>query len=179
MVELAARIEALQSRMTALRTRLAEAATAQGKLVELTTIGFEKIPESQVAACYDMLSQMLRNAIEHGIETPAQRRAVGKPATVHGRRRLVAVNYEGHQSQCYVAMSWRDLDGRTASLVRGRLLIAEKRQLDRLDALWTTQYGIVLSAKLGAVAGFNGEAIRSLDVKLGRKGGQIRSFSMK
>ena len=55
-------------------------ATAQGKLVELTTIGFEKIPESQVAACYDMLSQMLRNAIEHGIETPAQRRAVGKPA---------------------------------------------------------------------------------------------------
>jgi CheY-like chemotaxis protein len=55
-------------------------ATAQGKLVELTTIGFEKIPESQVPACYDMLSQMLRNAIEHGIETPAQRRAVGKPA---------------------------------------------------------------------------------------------------
>jgi eukaryotic-like serine/threonine-protein kinase len=55
-------------------------AAAQGKLVELTTIGFEKIPESQVAACYDMLSQMLRNAIEHGIETPAQRRAAGKPA---------------------------------------------------------------------------------------------------
>ena len=54
-------------------------ATARGKLVELTTIGFEKIPESQVAACYDMLSQMLRNAIEHGIETPAQRRAAGKP----------------------------------------------------------------------------------------------------
>jgi hypothetical protein len=35
-----------------------------------------------------------------------------------------------------------------------------------------------LDIKLGAVAGFNGEAIRSLDVKLGRKGGQIRSFSM-
>ena len=29
------------------------------------------------------------------------------------RRRLVAVNYAGHQSQCYVAMPWRDLDGRT------------------------------------------------------------------
>ena len=54
-------------------------AAAQGKLVELTTIGLEKIPESQTAACYDMLSQMLRNAIEHGIETPAQRRAAGKP----------------------------------------------------------------------------------------------------
>jgi hypothetical protein len=27
-------------------------------------------------------------------------------------RRLVAVNYAGHQSQCYVALPWRDLDGR-------------------------------------------------------------------
>ena len=27
-------------------------------------------------------------------------------------RRLVAVNYAGHQSQCYVAMPWMDLDGR-------------------------------------------------------------------
>ena len=28
-------------------------------------------------------------------------------------RRLVAVNYAAHQSQCYVAMPWRDLEGRT------------------------------------------------------------------
>ncbi len=28
-------------------------------------------------------------------------------------RRLVAVNYAAHQSQCYVAMPWPDLDGRT------------------------------------------------------------------
>ena len=28
------------------------------------------------------------------------------------RRRLVAVNYAGHQSQCYVAMPWTDLEGR-------------------------------------------------------------------
>jgi hypothetical protein len=33
--------------------------------------------------------------------------------TGEGRRRLVAVNYAGHQSQCYVSMPWRDLDGRT------------------------------------------------------------------
>jgi len=57
-----------------------QVATGHGKLVELTTIGLEKIPEAQQAACYDMLSQMLRNSIEHGIEPPAQRRAAGKPA---------------------------------------------------------------------------------------------------
>ena len=28
-------------------------------------------------------------------------------------RRLVAVNYAAHQSQCYVTLPWRDLDGRT------------------------------------------------------------------
>jgi glycosidase len=30
-----------------------------------------------------------------------------------GSRRLVAVNYADHQSQCYVAMPWHDLDGPT------------------------------------------------------------------
>jgi alpha amylase-like protein len=29
------------------------------------------------------------------------------------RRRLIAVNYADHPSQCYVSMPWRDLDGRT------------------------------------------------------------------
>lgn len=53
---------------------------AQGKLIQLTTIGLEQVPEIQVASFYDMLSQMLRNAIEHGIESPAQRRAAGKNA---------------------------------------------------------------------------------------------------
>jgi glycosidase len=33
--------------------------------------------------------------------------------TAGSKRRLVAVNYAGHQSQCYLAMPWRDLDGRT------------------------------------------------------------------
>ena len=55
-------------------------AGAQGKLIELTAIGLDRVPEIHVAAFYDMLSQMLRNAIEHGIEAPAQRRAAGKSA---------------------------------------------------------------------------------------------------
>ncbi len=55
-------------------------AEAQGKLIQLTSIGLEHVPDIQVAAFYDMLSQMLRNAIEHGIEIPAQRRAGGKNA---------------------------------------------------------------------------------------------------
>jgi hypothetical protein len=62
----------------ALQQLAAQQAADQGKSVELTTIGLEQVPELHAAAFYDMLSQMLRNAIEHGIETPAQRRAAGK-----------------------------------------------------------------------------------------------------
>lgn len=62
----------------ALQQLAAQLATAEGKSVELTTIGLDQVPEIHAAAFYDMLSQMLRNAIEHGIEMPAQRRAAGK-----------------------------------------------------------------------------------------------------
>jgi two-component sensor histidine kinase len=64
----------------ALRQLSEQLAAEQGKLVQLTTIGLDQVPEIQVAAFYDMLSQMLRNAIEHGLEPPAQRRAAGKAA---------------------------------------------------------------------------------------------------
>jgi Histidine kinase-, DNA gyrase B-, and HSP90-like ATPase len=66
--------------LLALQQLAAQQATALGKSVELTMIGLEQVPEIHVGAFYDMLSQMLRNAIEHGIETPAQRRAAGKSA---------------------------------------------------------------------------------------------------
>ncbi|MGH8253524.1 MAG: ATP-binding protein [Steroidobacteraceae bacterium] len=66
--------------LLALQQLAAQQAAAQGKSVELTAIGLEQVPEIHAAAFYDMLSQMLRNAIEHGIETPAQRRAAGKNA---------------------------------------------------------------------------------------------------
>jgi hypothetical protein len=66
--------------LLALQQLVSQQAAAQGKSVELTAIGLDRVPEVHAAAFYDMLSQMLRNAIEHGIETPAQRRAAGKNA---------------------------------------------------------------------------------------------------
>ena len=62
----------------ALQQLAAQVAAAQDKVVVLTTIDLDQVPEIHAGAFYDMLSQMLRNAIEHGIETPAQRRAAGK-----------------------------------------------------------------------------------------------------
>ncbi len=53
-------------------------AAQQGKRVELALMGLAEVPESLYSSVYDILAQLLRNAIEHGIEPPAQRSAAGK-----------------------------------------------------------------------------------------------------
>jgi two-component system chemotaxis sensor kinase CheA len=42
-------------------------------------MGLEDIPEQWISTLFDALGQLLRNAIEHGIETPEQRISRGKP----------------------------------------------------------------------------------------------------
>jgi hypothetical protein len=46
------------------------------------------------------------------------------------------------------------------------------------EKLKTSAPDLDLDIKLGAVAGFNGEALRSVDLKLARRAGQIRSFAL-
>ncbi|MGE5344646.1 MAG: hypothetical protein ACM3JH_01730, partial [Acidithiobacillales bacterium] len=50
------------------------------------------------------------------------------------RRRLVAVNYAGHQSQCYVALPWGDLSGRVWRLADRLGPAAYERDGDDLAA---------------------------------------------
>jgi two-component system, chemotaxis family, sensor kinase CheA len=54
-------------------------ATEQGKRVALVTMGLEDIPEPWISTLFDLLGQLLRNSIEHGIETPQQRAERAKP----------------------------------------------------------------------------------------------------
>jgi signal transduction histidine kinase len=80
----AAELEASQRRaqpkLAAALTQLAERfALEQDKHVALVTMGLEDIPEQWISTLFDALGQLLRNAIEHGIEAPEQRIAQGKP----------------------------------------------------------------------------------------------------
>jgi two-component system chemotaxis sensor kinase CheA len=50
-----------------------------GKKVSLVTMGLEDIPEDWSSVLFDLLGQLLRNTVEHGIEEPAQRIALAKP----------------------------------------------------------------------------------------------------
>lgn len=60
-----------------------------GKPIELVTTGEEtELDRSMVDVIADPLVHMVRNAIDHGIESPEERRAAGKPA--QGRIRITA-----------------------------------------------------------------------------------------
>ncbi|HEY6453470.1 MAG TPA: ATP-binding protein [Steroidobacteraceae bacterium] len=69
-----------QPKLAAALQQLAERIAGEhGKHITLVTLGLEEIPESWTSTLFDMLGQMLRNAIEHGIEAPDRRLGREKP----------------------------------------------------------------------------------------------------
>ena len=65
--------------VTALQQLSDKFALEQGKRVALVTMGLEDIPEAWISTLFDLLGQLLRNSIEHGIEAPALRAERAKP----------------------------------------------------------------------------------------------------
>ena len=65
--------------VTALQQLSDKFAIGQGKRVALVTMGLEDIPEGWVSTLFDLLGQLLRNSIEHGIEAPPLRAERAKP----------------------------------------------------------------------------------------------------
>lgn len=63
-----------------LRNLTMEEARALGRSARLLTRGFVEIPPRYVSVVKEICIQMIRNAIAHGIEPPAQRVQLGKPA---------------------------------------------------------------------------------------------------
>jgi len=56
-----------------------QSAAQQAKQISLVLLGLEVIPEDWHSALFDVLNQLVRNAVEHGIEAPATRGAQQKP----------------------------------------------------------------------------------------------------
>lgn len=83
------RWERLETRLQAFATQARKLATQLGKPgleVEVRAAG--AVPPGQLEALWLDLVHVVRNAVDHGIEAPEQRRAAGKPA--EGRLRLTA-----------------------------------------------------------------------------------------
>lgn len=72
-----------------------DVARASGKQINLVVDGATtELDRSLIEVIGDPLIHLLRNAVDHGIETPAEREAAGKSAT--GTVKLAAAHVEGH-----------------------------------------------------------------------------------
>jgi two-component system chemotaxis sensor kinase CheA len=79
-----------------------ELAKDLGKDVELTIEGAEtEVDRVVVDSLYDPLVHMLRNALDHGVESPEERRAAGKPA------KAIAMVMKGTVPAQWHAHVWR------------------------------------------------------------------------
>ena len=102
-----------------------------GKHVELELVGQDtELDRTVVDAIGDPLVHLVRNALDHGLETPAEREAIGKPAA--GKVRISA-RHAGGNVVLTVADDGRGVDRRAvaAKAVRAGLMSAD--QADGID----------------------------------------------
>jgi two-component system chemotaxis sensor kinase CheA len=121
----------MRSRMLPVRSVLSrlprlvrDVAVKCGKKVDLVTAGEEtELDRSVIEEISDPLVHILRNAVDHGIESPEERRTAGKPET--GTISVTAWNQE-----TYIYLSVRD-DGRGIDTAALRRKVVEKGLMTR------------------------------------------------
>ncbi|HML98779.1 MAG TPA: chemotaxis protein CheA [Tepidiformaceae bacterium] len=114
----------VRSVLTRLPRLVRDVATKCGKKVELVTAGEEtELDRSVIEEISDPLVHILRNAVDHGIETPEERRAAGKPET--GLVTVTAWNQE-----TYIYLSVKD-DGKGIDTAALRRKVVEKGMMSR------------------------------------------------
>ena len=122
----------VRSVLTRLPRLVRDVATKCGKKVELLTAGEEtELDRSVIEEISDPLVHILRNAVDHGIETPEERRAAGKPET--GTVTVTAWNQE-----TYIYLSVKD-DGKGIDTRTLRNKVVEKGLMSREAAESATE----------------------------------------
>jgi len=113
-----------------------DTAQALGKQVSLEISGEEtELDKSVVERIADPLTHLVRNAIDHGIETPAERQQAGKPP--EGRLRLTAY-HQGGNVIIEVSDDGRGLDTsriRAKAIERGLIGAGEDLPEEQIQAL--------------------------------------------
>ena len=102
--------------------------TKLGKHVELELVGQDtELDRTVVDALGDPLVHLVRNALDHGLETPAEREAAGKPAAGHVR---ISARHAGGNVIITVADDGRGVDRHAvaAKAVRAGLIAPEQAE---------------------------------------------------
>ena len=103
-------------------------ANDHGKKVVVTCRGHDQVPETYRRPVKDVLIQLIRNAVVHGIETPAERQAQGKSAEGH-----IRINFEMVENGRAFRMQCED-DGRGLTPEKLRKTAVTKGIISQPDA---------------------------------------------
>jgi signal transduction histidine kinase len=123
----------LESTLLALTEHVAE---EQAKTVVLECIGLPKVPGKYQATVKNLAIQLIRNAVVHGIEAPAERERAGKPA--RGTLQLEFKDLENGGFDMYFQDDGRGLDPdqvRKVAVAKGLLTDDEAGQLRDRQAI--------------------------------------------
>src|SRR6185503_4399713 len=103
-------------------------ATDHGKKVIVTCKGHDQVPESYRRPVKDVLIQLIRNSVVHGIEKPADRQAAGKSPEGH-----IRINFELVEGGRAFRMTCED-DGRGLTPEKLRKTAVTKGIINQNDA---------------------------------------------
>jgi chemotaxis protein histidine kinase CheA len=103
-------------------------ATDHGKKVVVTCKGHDQVPESYRRPVKDVLIQLIRNSVVHGIEKPADRQAAGKSPEGH-----IRINFELVENGRAFRMTCED-DGRGLTPEKLRKTAITKGIISQNDA---------------------------------------------
>ncbi|MDT7604696.1 MAG: two-component system, chemotaxis family, sensor kinase CheA [Acidobacteriota bacterium] len=149
------------------------AARRAGKRVEIEIEGGEaRVERSAVDRLAEPLAHLLRNAVDHGIESPKERRAAGKPE--RGRVRIEA-RVEGSRVRVSVADDGRGIDAaRVEGAARAQGLIGEGSGVSEAQALrliFRPGFSTVASVSMSSGRGVGLDAVEH---EIEQAGGEVR-----
>jgi chemotaxis protein histidine kinase CheA len=173
------RMESARSLMLHAARTLRALRRATGLAVELRTSGeateFDKAVAEQLV---DPITQLLRNAVAHGIEPPAERVAAGKPPTA---TIAIRARQDGNSLVLELSDDGRGID--TAAVIRrlvatGRWSAARARLADDADAIEALLgTGVSTRGEADVLAG-RGVGLGLVRQTVARLGGEIKAASV-
>lgn len=149
------------------------AARSSGKLVAVEISGgAARLDRAVAERIAEPLAHLVRNAVAHGIETPAERRGAGKDA--RGRVRLAAVT-EGARVRVTVSDDGRGIDPeRVADAARAQGLAAEGERVSEGQALRLIfRPGFSTARSVSETSG-RGVGLDAVEHEIERAGGEVR-----
>jgi len=151
-------------------------ARAAGKQIDFEIVGGDvRLDKSLAERVADPLLHLLRNAVDHGVETARGRRAAGKPA--RGRVRVEASTEGGHVA-LRVSDDGRGVDvERVARAARERGIVADETRVSEQQALRLIfRPGFTTAERTSEVSG-RGVGLDVVERTVEQAGGELRVWS--